>query len=157
MTRVKGFTLVELMVIVAILAIVALVAVPSYSSLIRNNQLQAKADELHDFLQYARAEAASRRQPVTLDVSAGEWLLKAGNLERTFTSSSPNASVRTSLSGTATLFRANGTSPSARFTICKDNDPGTGFLIEVMASGVTQLYPRGKQNKSGTALTNCTP
>lgn len=157
MTRFKGFTLVELMVIVAILAITAMVAVPSYTSLIRNNQLQAKADELHDFLQYARGEAASRRRPATLTVSANDWLLQVGTSERTIAHANPNATLRTSLTGASTLYRANGTSPPARFTVCRDNDPSTGFLIEIMASGVTYLYPRGKQNTSGTALSSCTP
>lgn len=157
MTRVKGFTLVELMVIVVLLAIIAAIAIPNFTMLIRNNQLQAKADELHDLLQYARGEAVTNRDTAELTINTGDWLLSVGDSERIIQSNATQAQVRTNLTGTSQIYHPNGTASAARFTICRDNDATSGYLIEVKASGITHLYPRGKQNSSGSNLTSCTP
>ena len=61
----RGFTLVELMITIALLGVVATIAVPNFVQFIRNNQVQAKADELKTFLQYARGQACTLVTPVT--------------------------------------------------------------------------------------------
>src|SRR5690625_6984169 len=58
----RGFTLIELMVIIALVAIMAGVAVPSFTRFVNNNRVTTQADEIHRFLQYARGEAVVRRQ-----------------------------------------------------------------------------------------------
>ncbi len=60
----RGFTLVELVITLALLSIVATIAAPNLMQLVRNNQVQAKADELKTFLQYARGQAVTTRKPM---------------------------------------------------------------------------------------------
>lgn len=65
----RGFTLIELMVIIALVAIMAGIAVPSFTQFVRNNRVTSQADEIHRFFQYARGEAVVQRrtQAVTLN------------------------------------------------------------------------------------------
>src|SRR5690554_6151748 len=64
----RGFTLIELMVIIALVAIMAGIAVPSFTRFVNNNRVTTQADEIHRFLQYARGEAVVRRQEQEIEI-----------------------------------------------------------------------------------------
>ncbi|AMJ55661.1 MULTISPECIES: GspH/FimT family pseudopilin [Stenotrophomonas] len=81
--RVRGFSLVELMVTVAIAAILLAIATPSFRSIINSNRLTSQANELVGSLQQARSEAIKRNTRVSVCGSAdgancgggwGTWL-----------------------------------------------------------------------------------
>jgi len=57
MQKVKGFTLIELMVTIAVLAIIAMIAAPSFAQTIRKNQLISDTREFIDLLADTRSEA----------------------------------------------------------------------------------------------------
>lgn len=61
-----GFTLVELMVVTAIAVVLLAIAIPSFRAVIRTNRLAAMTNELTGALQYARSEAITRGQRVTV-------------------------------------------------------------------------------------------
>ena len=60
MRRAKGFTAVELMVVIAIAAILAALALPSFAHLIRKYQTKKDENALVDTIYFARSEAVKR-------------------------------------------------------------------------------------------------
>ena len=64
--RLRGFTLVELMVVVAIAAILALIAAPSFTETINRTRRKTYANQLYEDLAFARNEAIKRGVPVTV-------------------------------------------------------------------------------------------
>lgn len=170
-TDMHGFTLIELMIILVLLGIVATIAAPNFNTLIRNNQLQSKADELGAFLQHARGQAVINRSIYEVKIcnDDGQWVIRKfdasnadncedGKIERLLEHSSEQAEIlNTTLSDDRLLFRPNGTATAARFTLCRDGDPASGYLLEVRATGNISLYPRGDKDASNTAMTTCTP
>jgi type IV fimbrial biogenesis protein FimT len=65
-TNSKGFTLLELIVIIAILAITMAIAAPGLSTMVSNNRISGNASDFVAALQFAKAEAVARVNPVTL-------------------------------------------------------------------------------------------
>lgn len=80
MRSVKGFTLIELMVVVALLGIFASIAVPSFNRMIEKNRVEAVASELYRLVQAARSDAVNKRAVATLSYTAGTktWVLTQG-------------------------------------------------------------------------------
>lgn len=76
--RVKGFTLVEMMVVVAIIAVLAMVAVPDFSAWIANNKVHAKAEALAAGLNTARTEALKRSASVSVRFTDTGGMLDGG-------------------------------------------------------------------------------
>ncbi|MBK6999902.1 MAG: GspH/FimT family pseudopilin [Rhodoferax sp.] len=64
--RHKGFTLIELMVVVSIVAIVAAIAIPSWNNLIVSNRIRAAVNDWISSTQFARSEALRQNMQITL-------------------------------------------------------------------------------------------
>lgn len=62
--RSRGFTLIELMVVVAVLGVLLALVAPSFSRLIQEQRLRGINAQLVTDLQFARAEAAARNRHV---------------------------------------------------------------------------------------------
>jgi type IV fimbrial biogenesis protein FimU len=166
-----GFTLIELMIVLALLSIVAIIAVPNFNTLIRNNQVQSKADELAAFLQYARGQAVINRTIYEVKIcnDDGQWIIRKfassngnnctdGEIERVMEHNPEQVEIlNTTLSNNSLLYRPNGTTTAAKFTVCRDSDHASGYLLDVKATGNVSQYRRGEKDSSGTPMTNCTP
>ena len=63
-SRMRGFTLIELMVVVALVAIVLSLAAPSFTGTLARKRLEGVATELSTDIQYARSEAAQKNAAV---------------------------------------------------------------------------------------------
>jgi type IV fimbrial biogenesis protein FimT len=68
----RGFTLIELMVVIIIAAILLTIAVPSFDSLIKRNNVDSLQSKLSSALSTARTEAASRNKIITICSSVNE-------------------------------------------------------------------------------------
>ena len=75
--RGRGFTLIELMIVVALVAIVATLAAPSFREFLAKKRLEGVASELSNDLHYARSEAVSRNVTVRVTFGSGCYLLTA--------------------------------------------------------------------------------
>ena len=62
----RGFTLVELLVTLVVVSILLSVGVPSFSSMITNNAVNADRDTLFNSLIYARTEAIKRGETISI-------------------------------------------------------------------------------------------
>ena len=70
----RGFTLLELMVVVAIVAVLAVIGVPSFRDLLLNQRLAAAAQAFNAALSLARTEAIQRSRSVRVVAPAGrDW------------------------------------------------------------------------------------
>ena len=151
MSRFKGFTLVELMVIVALVAITATIAVPSFTNFIKKNELQAAANDVTRLLQYARNEAVNTRSPVAVnkDSSKHEWVVSVGSGERrvvlrVLSYNPAKIDFSTDLSSNQLTFNPYGAAnKTSKISICREKDNETGYLLEVKRSGRIQLSTQG--------------
>ncbi|MCP4275823.1 MAG: prepilin-type N-terminal cleavage/methylation domain-containing protein, partial [Gammaproteobacteria bacterium] len=101
MRRVKGFTLVELMVTLVILGILLGVGIPSFRALMQGNAMVAASNQLLGALLLARSEAVKRESQVTFTTTAGGWQITDldGNVLLTHTVN--NAAIVVAASGAA--------------------------------------------------------
>lgn len=154
--RTQGFTLVELMITVSLLAIMAMMAVPSFTQFTQNNQLQAKAEELKSFLQFARTEAVLNRAIITVKAQdADKWIIvrpsKDADVSLRTLEFDPNQANIVALDSSDSVvseltYLPNGLARApVNFTVCREEKTETGYLIGVPANGSARLYQRGKQ------------
>lgn len=70
-TRVRGFTLIELMVALTVLAVLAVLAAPSFNEQFARRRLEGVATDLNTDLQFARTQAISERSTVQVVTENG--------------------------------------------------------------------------------------
>ncbi|BAL25516.1 GspH/FimT family pseudopilin [Azoarcus sp. KH32C] len=73
-TRLRGVTLIELLTAIAIMAVLVTMAAPSLNNFILKSRLKGAGEALHSDLVYARTEAVTRNQTITVSFSTGtDW------------------------------------------------------------------------------------
>lgn len=75
--RVKGFTLLELLITLVVAGILASIAVPSFSGFLARQQLRSDVNEVVSMLSFARSEAIKRRVEVMASIGTddGQWTI----------------------------------------------------------------------------------
>ncbi|MDR2200062.1 MAG: prepilin-type N-terminal cleavage/methylation domain-containing protein [Deltaproteobacteria bacterium] len=65
----KGFTLLELIVVISILGILAVVAYPAMSRFVPNQKVSNEAKRVESFLQKARVNASTKQRPIRVVIN----------------------------------------------------------------------------------------
>lgn len=161
-TRARGFTLIELMIVVTVLGIVMAIGVPSFNTMIMNNRLAAASNDVAGALHFARAEAVRRGRTVQVEALNSNvtnglrvWFDEDGdggfdNDEELRVVRLPAASgvaVSGAVNGTAATDLDMSYSPrgvvssgdSMTFTVCDDRSGNHGKQLTLLASGLLRL------------------
>lgn len=137
--RSRGFTLIELMVVVGLAAILLALAAPSFIETRYNQKLASASNDLYASLMQARNEALNLNRRVTVaPMTGGDW--KTGwqiyvdmNNNDSFESTTDTFIVSTpALDDSFTITNATGGTPVAKFTF-----DSRGFLRGNTAATVT--------------------
>jgi len=107
MRTIFGFTLLELMTGIIVLIILSAVGIPSFINIIQNHRLAATAEQLFNFIQYARSEAIKLNTTVYVSFTAGSSWCYGAN---------PGAACNCGASGGMTCTLGNFTAPNATST-----------------------------------------
>jgi type IV fimbrial biogenesis protein FimT len=76
----RGFTLIELMIVISVIAIIGSLALPSYRSIQEKRQVTSAAEQLAAFLSTAQMESVKRSENLTVSLSRTDldtWCLGA--------------------------------------------------------------------------------
>ena len=145
MQKMKGFTLIELIITITVLAILTTIAVPSFNSLLNRQKLNASARELMSKLVEARTQALTIRQTTGVCVSTVTNCEKnppISNIDknRIFVAQLDKEVTLASGSATQLIFRVEGIPvASSKFSLQRQ---GVARCIEVGVTGDT-TYKEG--------------
>lgn len=149
----RGFTLIELMVVVALAAIMAALAAPSFKSFVSGQRIKTAASDFVMTAIFARSEAIKRNADVTITsvtVTAGVadwkdgWIVAVGGTQL----SQQQAYTGVTFSGpeSAITYKGTGRLSAAVTTMTITGTDGSARCVAFDLSGM----PKSSKSSSGT-------
>ena len=149
----KGFTLIELMVVIAIAGILVSLAAPSFTNLTKNSRMRSEANALIGAFAFARTEAIKRGNNVFIGARTGGgtvvWVDQTGGTANSWDAGEelrlwepPHSSISISSTGGFSSFMFSGTgivNNSDTLTLCDDRTGETGRTITLLVSGLSYV------------------
>jgi|PlaIllAssembly_1097288.scaffolds.fasta_scaffold762114_2 type IV fimbrial biogenesis protein FimT len=154
--KARGFSLIELMIVLTILAVLLTIAAPSFSRFIASQRIKTASFDLQSALMLARSEAIKRGPAATVTVAAKSsnwangWTVTSGGA--TLAESGPFERIAiTEVGGGLTLnYLGNGRVDSANpYAFSLSSDPGvTPSCVRIDTAGVpfSKTYAEGACN-----------
>lgn len=147
MRHAKGFSIVELMVVITILSIVSAIALPSFSAMLASQKIKSTSFDLIASLSFARGEGVKRNTTITVapinNNWANGWTIADGTtVLRTNGSTASNLSI-TLTGATSLVYGRSGrvtTGNGATFQVGTTDNSANPRCITIDAMGI----PRAK-------------
>ncbi len=172
--RSRGFSLLELMITITVMAILLAIALPSFRDVIHRNQVSSASNAILASVSYARSEAITRGQLVsvcpgdkTSGCSAGGKVYDQGWIVYTYPAGAASAN-KAYVAASSVLLRSSATiitfglqgqlkpsTPLVIATCYRSVDTGTG-TITTKVPGV-ELDVNGSGGVTSKAATTCSP
>ncbi|WP_373002152.1 GspH/FimT family pseudopilin [Marinobacter sp.] len=130
-TNNKGFTLVELMIVIALIAVIAGFAIPQFGRIIDNNRVVSTTNSIVGLLNYSRSEAVRRGVRVTVS-SASDTLVTTLASNGDVIRQMEEADGGLNITAGAVTFRANGLTTSnadVAFNVCAGSADGRTVTV----------------------------
>jgi type IV fimbrial biogenesis protein FimT len=158
--RTPGFSLLELMITITVMAILLAIAVPSFRDVIHRNQVSSASNAVLASLNYARSEAITRGQLVsicpgdaTAGCTSGGKVYDQGWLVYTYPAGAASAN-KAYAAGSSILLRS--VDPQTNVSIqAKSGTSGTGSITAKVPGA--QLDVNGSGSVTTKAATTCSP
>lgn len=131
----RGFTLVELMVLIGIVGLMAAIAVPSFNGYMRANRIDTTADQMASDMALARSIAVGQGRVVTLDAVATGYTLTDQSDGRVIRTRTFDGGVRLASDETINFFPW-GASDTAILVL--DNDL-MSIQVQVLPTGIVEV------------------
>lgn len=133
----KGFTLIELMVVLSIIAIGALLAAPSYTQFVQREQHHKTLNQLKAVYRYSRSEAVKRDEAITLNFNSGVFTVLTADKEPLRQLNIPENNKRVHLTGIDSVVVSNTGNPSVsqQWLVSSLQAPYFKHCITILVSG----------------------
>ena len=140
----RGFSIIELLIIIAIMAVLAALAIPSFADFFEKSRLRGAAEMVYEQLIFAKTEATKRSRPIVVDFSADDstnWALGITDDYRDDFSPFDGSSVSDANAGCdSTVLEVtdigNGVDGNDACTIEIDNDPSVDYGPDTNSDGI---------------------